>query len=185
MKTSLQHHFLIAMPSLMDSFFYQSVVYLCEHNDEGAMGLIINRPTQVMLPELLAHLKIDNESASIAEKAVLFGGPVEKGQGMVLHSGHDEWKTSIELVDNIILTTSTDILETIGTEDGPKQSLITLGYAGWGEGQLEQEIAENSWLTVPANEDILFSIPAEDRWQAAAELLGVDIHLMSNHIGHA
>ena len=185
MATSLQNHFLIATPALMDSFFYHSVVYLCEHNEHGAMGLIINRPTQVMLPDLLSQLSISNQSEQVANTPVLFGGPVEKGQGMVLHNGHDHWKTTVELGDNIYLTTSTDILATLGTADGPSQSLVTLGYAGWTEGQLEQELADNSWLTVPANDRILFNTPPDKRWQAAAELLGIDINLISNTSGHA
>ena len=185
MESSLQHHFLIAMPALKDSFFYHSVVYLCEHNEDGAMGLIINRPTQVMVSELLAHLKIDNPAEQNKTTPVLFGGPVEKGQGMVIHNSHADWKTSIQLADNIFLTTSTDILENIGTDAGPEHMLVTLGYAGWGAGQLEQELAENSWLTVPANDELLFETPADQRWEQAAKLLGVDIHLISDSMGHA
>ena len=185
MESSLQHHFLIAMPSLVDTFFYHSVVYICEHNDKGAMGLIINRPTQVMLVDLLSHLDIKNPSERLTNTPVLFGGPVEKGQGMVIHDSHAGWKTSVELSEDIFLTTSTDILEAIGTDNGPPHSLVTLGYAGWGEGQLEKELAENSWLTVPANDDILFHTPPDKRWKAAANLLGVDINLISNSSGHA
>jgi putative transcriptional regulator len=185
MASSLQNHFLIAMPNLTDTFFYRSVVYICEHDDEGAMGLIVNRPTQVMLSELLEHLKISNPSAMPASTPVLFGGPVEKGQGMVIHDSAKPWKSSLTLADNIYLTTSTDILEKLGTEQGPEHSIVTLGYAGWEAGQLEQEIAENSWLTVPATDSLLFETPAEQRWQAAAELLGVDINLMTASAGHA
>ncbi len=185
MESSLQHHFLIAMPSLADTFFYHSVVYICEHNDTGAMGLIINRPTQVMLLDLLSHLEIENPSERLTNTPVLFGGPVEKGQGMVIHDSHADWKTSVELTNNIFLTTSTDILEAIGTDSGPEHSLVTLGYAGWGEGQLEKELAENSWLTVPADNEILFNTSPDKRWQAAANLLGVDINLISNASGHA
>lgn len=185
MEHSFQHHFLIAMPSLADTFFYHSVVYICDHNDSGAMGLIINRPTQVMLLDLISHLEIENPSERLTNTPVLFGGPVEKGQGMVIHDSHADWKTSVELTNNIFLTTSTDILEAIGTDNGPEHSLVTLGYAGWGEGQLEKELAENSWLTVPANDEILFDTPPEERWKAAANLLGIDINLISNASGHA
>jgi putative transcriptional regulator len=185
MESSLQHHFLIAMPSLVDTFFYHSVVYICDHNDKGAMGLIINRPTQVMLVDLVSHLDIKNPSEYLSNTPVLFGGPVEKGQGMVIHDSHADWKTSVELAEGIYLTTSTDILEALGTEQGPTNSLVTLGYAGWGEGQLEKELAENSWLTVPAADNILFDTPPDKRWQAAANLLGVDINLISNSSGHA
>jgi putative transcriptional regulator len=186
MESTLQNHFLVAMPALSDSFFYRSVVYLCEHDQNGAMGLIVNRPTRIMLEELLSHLQIDNESELIKTTPVLFGGPVQKGQGMVIHDQHEgHWKSSIQLADDIFLTTSTDILQAIGTNKGPEHSLVTLGYAGWGAGQLEQELAENSWLTVPATHDLLFDTPADKRWQAAAKLLGIDINLMSNTTGHA
>jgi len=185
MESSLQHHFLIAMPSLVDTFFYHSVVYICDHNDKGAMGLIINRPTQVMLVDLVSHLEISNPSEYLSTTPVLFGGPVEKGQGMVIHDSHADWKTSVEIAKGIYLTTSTDILEALGTDQGPAHSLVTLGYAGWGEGQLEKEIAENSWLTVAATDDILFDTPPDKRWQAAANLLGIDINLISNSSGHA
>jgi len=185
MESSLQHHFLIAMPAMADSFFHRSVVYICEHDEEGAMGLIINRPTHVMLTELLTHLEIENAETIPRTTPVLFGGPVQKGQGMVIHNSHEPWKTTLQLSDELFLTTSTDILETIGSEKGPKDAIITLGYSGWGAGQLEQEIVDNSWLTVAANNDILFHTPAEQRWHAAAKLLGVDINLMTNTVGHA
>jgi len=184
-ETSLQHHFLIAMPTLSDSFFHQAVVYICEHDSQGAMGLIVNKPTQVLLPELLSHLDVNNTAATIKKMPVLFGGPVQKGQGMVIHNSKEEWKTTLSLSDSLFLTTSIDILEKIGSEQGPEKSLITLGYSGWDAGQLEQEIAENSWLTVAADEHLLFEIPADKRWKAAADLLGVDINLMPNIIGHS
>lgn len=186
MESTLQNHFLVAMPALIDSFFYRSVVYVCEHDSNGAMGLIINRPTKVMLDELLTHLKIDNHTDYIKNTPVLFGGPVQKGQGMVIHDQQDaNWKSSLKLADDVFLTTSTDILEAIGTDQGPEHSLVTLGYAGWGAGQLEKELAENSWLTVPASHELMFDTPANDRWQEAARLLGVDINLMPNSSGHA
>lgn len=185
MDTSLQDHFLIAMPNLADSFFYRSVVYICEHDENGAMGLIVNRPTQVTLSELLNHLKIQNHADVLKNTPVFFGGPVQKGQGMVIHDSPKDWKTSIQVSDNIYLTTSTDILETIGTEVGPDHQLVTLGYAGWDAGQLEQELADNSWLTVSANDELLFNTPAEKQWEAAAKLLGIDINLMSSSTGHA
>ncbi len=173
------------MPALADSFFHRSVVYICEHDDQGAMGLIINRPTHVMLMELLNHLDIDNSETQTRTTPVLFGGPIQKGQGMVIHNSKTQWKTSLQLSPDLFLTTSTDILETIGSDKGPKDSIVTLGYSAWDAGQLEQEIAENSWLTVAADNDILFNTPADQRWHAAAKLLGVDINLMSNTVGHA
>lgn len=173
------------MPSLNDTFFYRSVVYLCEHDDEGAMGIIINRPTQIMLDELLTHINISSDAAPSKTTSILFGGPVQKSQGLVLHDSAGTWNSSKQISDTIFLTTSTDILKTIGTKEGPAHTLVALGYAGWGAGQLEQEIADNSWLTVAANDDILFHTPSKQRWQAAATLLGIDINLISGVAGHA
>ncbi len=185
MEQSLQHHFLIAMPTLIDSFFYRSVIYICEHNEDGAMGLIINRPTQIMLDELFIHLEIDNISPIIQTTSVLFGGPAQKEQGMIIHDSPQQWVSTKALDDELYLTTSTDILEVVGTSAGPDNFLITLGYAGWEAGQLEQELANNSWLTVGASKAILFETPAEDRWFAAGKLLGVDMNLMTLSMGHA
>lgn len=185
MEQSLQHHFLIAMPTLIDSFFYRSVIYICEHNEDGAMGLIINRPTQIMLDELFIHLEIDNISPIIQTTSVLFGGPAQKEQGMIIHDGPQKWVSTKALDDELYLTTSTDILEVVGTPAGPDNFLITLGYAGWEAGQLEQELADNSWLTVGASKAILFETPTEDRWLAAGKLLGVDMNLMTLSMGHA
>lgn len=184
-EQSLQHHFLIAMPTFIDSFFYRSVVYICEHNDEGAMGLIINRPTQIMLDELFTHLEVDNISNITKTTPVLFGGPVQKEQGMIIHDNTHPWKSTKPLDEQLFLTTSIDILEAVGTSGGPKNFLITLGYAGWEAGQLEQEIADNTWLTVPANKELLFNTPTDQRWEAAGKLLGVDMNLMTLSMGHA
>ncbi|HET8806903.1 MAG TPA: YqgE/AlgH family protein [Methylophaga sp.] len=185
MTSFFKNHFLVAMPSLIDSFFYHSVIYLCEHDENGAMGIIINRPTRIKLSELLGHLHIDNNNDWVQNRTVLFGGPVKKDQGMVLHDGGAHWKSTMTVADDLFLTTSSDILSVLGSSQGPQNALITLGYAGWGEGQLEQELAENSWLTVPASSGLLFDTPAEQRWEASAKLLGIDIHLMSNNAGHA
>lgn len=185
MTSTLKNHFLIAMPSLSDTFFHRSVVYLCEHDENGAMGLIINRPTQIMLDELLAHIDIDNTSMANKEMPVLFGGPVHKSQGMVLHDSAQDWDSTLQLTESLYLTTSPDILNQIGQGRGPKNKLITLGYAGWDAGQLEQEITENSWLTVESSTELLFNTPTNDRWNSAAALLGVDINLLSSNVGHA
>lgn len=185
MATSLKNHFLIAMPSLNDTFFYHSVVYLCEHDEQGAMGLIINRPTQITVDELLNHVNIETFATQNKETPILFGGPVHKSQGMVLHDSDEVWDSSIQITESLYLTTSTDILKEIGQGTGPQNMLIALGYAGWDAGQLEQEIIENSWLTVESNHTIIFNTPANQRWQAAAALLGVDITLLSSTAGHA
>ena len=185
MESSLQHHFLIAMPSLVDTFFYRTVIYICEHDEQGAMGIIINRPTPITLTELLTHFEISNTSETIINTPIFFGGPVQKNQGMVLHNSDTEWKNTIQIADKVFLTTSTDILKDMGTDKSPEYALVTLGYSSWDAGQLEQEIAENSWLTVTADDDVLFNTPADKQWHAAANLLGIDISLMSNATGHA
>jgi len=185
MEQSLQHHFLIAMPTLIDSFFYRSVIYICEHNEDGAMGIIINRPTQIMLDELFSHLEINNASPLSKSTPVLFGGPVQKEQGMIIHDNARPWKSTKYLNDELFLTTSTDILEVVNTDKGPNNFLITLGYAGWDAGQLEQELVDNSWLTVAANREILFDTPSDDRWLAAGKLLGVDMNMLTLSMGHA
>lgn len=164
MEISLKHHFLIAMPSLADSFFYRSVVYICEHDADGAMGLIINHPTQIKLDELLTQLNIDNPSHQNQATPILLGGPIQKGQGMILHNGANNWQSSIQIVDDVVLTTSTDILKVMGGDNAPEHALIALGHSGWGAGQLEQELAENSWLTVAANNDVLFNTPSNQCW---------------------
>jgi len=173
------------MPALSGSFFHRAVVYICEHDTQGAIGLIVNKPTHVMLPELLNHLEISNAATPLRAMPVFFGGPVQKGQGMVIHNSQQQWKTTIALSESLFLTTSTDILEKMGSPDGPEKSLVTLGYSGWEAGQIEQEIVNNSWLTVSAEESILFDIPADKRWHEAAKLLGIDIDLMPNSMGHA
>lgn len=173
------------MPALMDSFFYHSVVYLFEHNEKGAMGLIINHPTHIMLSELLDYLALKTINDTSKVTPVLFGGPVQKGQGMVLHNSTENWQATTALTKDLFLTTSIDILAEIGNPKGPDKSLVTLGYAGWSADKLEQEIAENSWLTVNADPEVIFNTPVENRWEAAAKLLGIDIHLMPNISGHA
>jgi len=182
---SLENHLLIAMPSLDDSYFNKSVTYICEHNEEGAMGLIINLPVNVTLNELLAQIDEDKEDAPSLEQLVLTGGPVSQDRGFVLHSPQDCWNSSLALSEKVMITTSKDILMALGTEEAPQKFLVTLGYAGWGPGQLEQELGTNSWLTIPADEDILFNTPFEQRWKKSAEKLGIDIAHLSSDIGHA
>lgn len=183
--TSLKNNFLIAMPSLNDAFFHQSVVYLCEHSDQGAMGLIINRPSKIMLSELLDHIEIPHHGTSNSSTPVLFGGPVAKNQGMVLHDSANNIETSVPISDTVFLSGSIDILKTIANQTGPSNLLVALGYASWSAGQLEQEIANNDWLNVKADNDILFHSSGQSSWQQAASLLGVDIQLISGNVGHA
>ncbi len=183
---SLQNHFLVAMPSLAESYFERSVTLIIEHNDEGAMGLVINQPSQMTFRELV---KQADEDATIedekSEKLVIMGGPVHQDRGFVLHSTQPGWSSSVELDSEIMLTTSKDILSHLASDVGPKKTLVALGYAGWSPGQLEQEIQENSWLTLPYDMDILFDVPMQQRWQAAMNKLGVNVWQISSQGGHA
>lgn len=182
--TSLRNYFLIAMPSLGDSIFANSVTYICEHNEYGAMGLVVNQPLDISIDEVFDQLDIyDHEQHS---EHVLAGGPVEMNRGFVLHRSADQqWQSSLAITAELSLTTSLDILTAIAHNEGPDDCLITLGYAGWGAGQLENEIANNAWLTVPADLDILFHTPCEQRLSKAATMLGVDLSLISPTVGHA
>lgn len=180
----LRDHFLIAMPSLQDGYFGHTVTYICDHSDEGAMGLVINQPIDLTLEQMLRQLDLDPAS-DMTEQAVFRGGPVQPGQGFVLHSPEKAWNSTRKMNDGLALTTSRDILEAMATRQGPRQTLIALGYAGWGPGQLENEIAENSWLVTPASQAILFGLPPYERWNAAAQLIGIDMNLISQVAGHA
>lgn len=182
---NLENQLLIAMPALNGSYFNRSVIYVCEHNEDGAMGLIINLPIDLTLNELLAHIEADVESNPIMSQKVLTGGPVSTQRGFVLHSPQMGWKSSLTLSSDIMITTSKDILMALGTDQAPDKFLVTLGYAGWSAGQLEEEIQANSWLTTDADKDILFNTPIDQRWKKAAETLGIDIAHLSNEIGHA
>ncbi len=183
---SLQHHFLIAMPSLKDPFFAGSVTYLCEHNDEGAMGLVINVPADMPLYELLEQLDmVPEEELPELDEPVLQGGPIAADRGFVLHTPVAGFSSSQMLADNLMITTSPDILTTLGTEQAPEEYLVTLGYAGWTPGQLEQELLENSWLTIPADTNLIFDTPLAKRWQQAIARLGIDPRHLSYQVGHA
>ena len=182
----LINHFLIAMPRLDDANFSQSVTYICEHNEEGAMGVTINRPSDILLQDILEQIQIKAVNTEIGHQAVYYGGPVQTDRGFILHNKTErQWDASLDITDNIQLTSSKDILEAIANDQGPEKALITLGYAGWGNGQLEQEIANNFWLSCPADSAIIFDTPIEKRWESAASLLGIDLQLLSNDAGHA
>ncbi|RUO80700.1 YqgE/AlgH family protein [Idiomarina tyrosinivorans] len=183
---SLQNHFLIAMPSMDDPTFKRTVTYVCEHNDEGAMGLIINQPADVQISALLKQLEIVYpENDERFDNQVFQGGPVARDRGFVIHPPQDNWRSSLKLSDDIMVTTSRDILEALGSNAAPEHYLLTLGYAGWDAGQLEKELAENAWLTLPADADILFNTPTAERWQKATEKLGFDIWQLGPDVGHA
>jgi len=181
---SLRDHFLIAMPGLNDSSFAHTVTYICEHTDNGAMGLVINSATPMQLSEIFTQMDLEF-APSLGERTIMAGGPVQPERGFVLHGSDTQWQSTLQVSAELSLTASRDIIAALAKGHGPKECLITLGYAGWGEGQLEQEIAENSWLTVPANKDIIFNTPCEERWAAAAQALGIDVNLISSTAGHA
>lgn len=184
-ETNLTNHFIIAMPSLQDGNFSESVTYICEHDDNGALGITINRPSEISLSEILSQLQIKISSDHIIDQTVLNGGPVQIDRGFILHAPTGDWDSSLKVTENIAVTTSQDIMQAIADNKGPDRSLIALGYAGWGPGQLEYEMSENAWLSCPATEEILFNTPLEKRWRAAALLLGIDLQLLSNQTGHA
>ncbi len=182
---SLRNHFLLAMPSLTDAIFANSVTYLCEHNEHGAMGIVINQPLDLCVEEVLEHLNL-SAAGRLQETPVMAGGPVHMDRGFVLHRpGERQWEATLAVTDEIWLTTSRDILVSIADDEGPTDSLVALGYAGWSPGQLETEISENSWLTLPADSAIIFDTPVHLRMTAAAAQLGVDMNLLSGEAGHA
>jgi len=181
---SLRNQLLVATPALQEGFFCQSVTYICEHGESGAMGIAINQPLDIALGEILGHLNIEMNQAP-SQETVFAGGPVQIDHGYVLHRGQGTWDASTHVGADIWLTTSKDILAAIGSGNGPIDHLVALGYAGWGPGQLEEELADNCWLTVAADPAILFDVPYEQRLQAAGDRLGIDIHLMSQDAGHA
>lgn len=183
---NLANHFLIAMPSMLDPIFGGTVVYLCEHNDQGALGVIINKPTDMSMDLLFERIDLELEIAlQPGTHPVMFGGPVQVERGFVLHSPHDTYSSTMQVTDAIALTTSKDILEAVAAGKGPDKILVSLGCAGWSAGQLEEEIARNGWLTVPADPALVFDLPIEQRFVAAMNLLGIDPAMLAGVAGHA
>ncbi|MBT8121982.1 MAG: YqgE/AlgH family protein [Gammaproteobacteria bacterium] len=182
---SLSNHFLIAMPALEDPNFHHTTTYICEHDADGALGVVINRPLDIQLGEILLHMDIRTDDIGIASQPVYMGGPVQNDRGFVLHEPIGDWEATLKVTDDIGITSSRAILAAIAAGEGPENAIITLGYAGWGAGQLEQELAANTWLSGPADRNIVFNTPSERRWLEAAALIGVDLHLISNETGHA
>lgn len=180
---SFKNQFLVAMPGLDDEHFDHAVTLMCEHSDQGAIGLIINRPIELKLTEMMAQMGLDHEA--VDERSVYWGGPVQPERGFVIHKTPDGWESCMPLTESLYITTSRDILKAIGLGQGPKEYIVVLGYAGWSAGQLESEILNNSWLNTPVDQAILFKTPIRDRWQAATRLLGVDVTQISFGAGHA
>ncbi len=183
---SLQNHMLVAMPGLDDPLFGRSVTYICEHNDEGAMGIVLNHPLSVDVAKLLSQLDIAFDGDSDAAKArVVAGGPVQNDRGFVLHTPKAGYHSSMALNAELMITTSKDILEQLTSDEAPEKFLLALGYAGWSAGQLEQEIADNSWLVIPADNRIIFDLPHGEKWQGATAKLGIQSWQLSSEAGHA
>ena len=183
---SLKNHFLIATPQMADPSFAQTLTLICEHSRDGALGVVINRPTELTLGEIFQQVGIEYPSTwQQSQNIVYAGGPVASERGFVLHPNDRIWESSLNVGAGLNLTTSKDILVAMAHSKGPSYALVALGYAGWGAGQLEQEMAENTWLTCAANPAIIFTTPCEQRLTAAASSLGVDLHLLSGQVGHA
>ena len=186
---NLTHHFLIAMPSMADPNFSRTLTYICEHNDQGALGLVVNRPIDMTLQALFERLSLDLKERELRAAPIYFGGPVQTDRGFVLHLPAGEWQSTLKvssgLREAIGLTTSKDILEAVGRGEGPSKMLVSLGYAGWSAGQIEHELKQNAWLTVEAKDAILFDMPPDERLPAAMQLLGIDYARLADQAGHA
>lgn len=183
-QASLKNHFLIAMPSIKDSSFSRTVTYVCDHNEYGAMGIIINQPLKLKLSEVFEQLSLEY-CDEVGSKPALSGGPVKAQRGFVLHRDEGTWDSTLRISSEVCLTASKDIMAAMADNAAPSSAQFALGYAGWEAGQLESEISENSWLTTPADTRILFDVPVEERWNAASQHLGIDLNLIVSTLGHA
>jgi putative transcriptional regulator len=181
----LTNHLLIAMPTLGDPNFAQTVALVCEHNAQGALGLILNKPLPMRMSEIFEQLEIDLKSGPLSDRPVLRGGPMQTDRGFVVHRAGGEWDSTIKVSDTLHVTTSRDILTAMALGYGPDDAVVALGYAGWGGGQLEEEIRANAWLSAPVESAIIFELPFESRWHAAARLLGVELSRISPISGNA
>ena len=178
-------HFLIAMPAMADPRFSRTLTYVCEHNDNGALGIVVNKPTDMTLSALFEQIDVPLADAVLRDAPVHYGGPVQVDRGFVLHRPLGNWQSTLAISDDMGLTTSKDVLEAVGRGDGPKDVFVSLGYAGWSAGQLESELAQNAWLTVDADADVLFGVPPDRRLPAAMSRLGIDFSRLSEGAGHA
>lgn len=184
-STTLANQLLIALPALEDPNFSRSVALVCQHDGDGAMGVVVNRTSEYTLGDVFEQMGIDAADETLRAQWVLAGGPVHPERGFVLHDGARSWDSTLAVADGLYVTTSRDILEAMARGDGPANATVALGCAGWGAGQLEYELTENSWLTVPADADLLFRTPLDARWQAAAGRIGVDMTRVADYSGHA
>ena len=186
-QLNLANHFLIAMPSMQDPVFGGTVVYVCEHNENGVLGVVINKPTDMTMQVLFERidLKIDDRLDGHVDQPIMFGGPVQDDRGFVLHTPGQRYSSSLTVTEDVAFTTSIDVLEAVAAGDGPPRMLVSIGYSGWSPGQLEDEIGRNGWLTVGADPDILFNLPIGERYTAAIRLLGIDPLMLTSEAGHA
>jgi len=182
---SLANNLLVAMPSLADGHFAQSVTLVCEHSDKGALGIVLNKPLEMKLGDVLAQMKLDASDRKTTELPVLRGGPVHTDRGFVLHRPGGAWDSTHKISEQVQVTTSRDVLAAMARGEGPRDAFIALGYAGWEPGQLEQEILDNAWLSLPVSEQLIYEVPFEQRWQAAWQMLGVHSSRVSLVAGHA
>jgi len=192
---NLTNHFLIAMPNMADPYFSRTLTYVCEHNDQGALGIVVNRPIDMTLQALFERLSLSMKDTARADAPIYFGGPVQTDRGFVLHEPAGDWQATLKVTagkggtcgtgSTIGLTTSKDILEAVGRGEGPTKMLVSLGYAGWSAGQIEHELSQNAWLTVEAKDAILFDLPPDERLPAAMDLLGLDYARLADQAGHA
>ncbi len=183
--STLSNQLLIAMPNLHDPNFEHGVAIICQHGEDGAMGIMVNRLSDYRLGDVLAQMSLRSDLPDVVDAPVLVGGPVQPERGFVLHTPHGAWDSSFRISDSISVTTSRDILEAIAAGNGPQHAIVALGYSGWSPGQIEHELRENAWLTAPVDLAILFTTPLDERWQAAATLVGVNLEWISPYAGNA
>jgi putative transcriptional regulator len=183
--STFTNHLLVAMPALADPNFSQAVTLICEHTDKGALGIVLNKPLPMKLSDVLTQMQLEPASEHIAGQPVLRGGPVHTDRGFVLHRPGGEWDHTHKVSESIQVTTSRDILAAMARGEGPGDAFIALGYAGWDAGQLEREMKDNAWLSLPVDASVVFDLPFEERWLAAWRLIGIDIDNLSRVPGHA
>lgn len=188
-KGYLSEHFLIAMPNCHDAGFSKSVTYLCQHDKEGALGIVVNKPHVMLMGDIFQQLGVSPEDKTLADRMIYSGGPVQPDRGFILHPTNpdnpDEWEAMLCVNEQVSLTSSQDIIKAIGRGEGPQKWMMALGYAGWGSGQLEQEMSQNAWLHNKAELALIFDVPQAERWKLAAEKIGVDLALLTSQAGHS
>ncbi len=185
-QTNFTNQFLIAMPQLEDAIFFRSLIYICEHSvEQGAVGIMVNSPLSINLHDVLQQMKIESHSEAVNTLPILLGGPIEQERGFILHNPSKRWRSTLEISQEVAVTTSNDILKAIAEGQGPSKVLIALGYAGWGPNQLENEIKNNLWFNCAVNTQILFDMPFEKRWEGIQKAIGIDLNKISGQVGHA